>query len=136
MKFVFINDNRVKKKVDTDEETAFAEMHLFQTVICVDGMTPEPDVDWIWDNGLMYRDIPSVTPRQIRQALILSGVSLEAIEAALGTLPEPTRSLAKTEWEYSVAFERRRPLVVQVGVMLGWSSDQLDELWLFAGKIK
>lgn len=136
MKFVFINDNRVKKKVDTDEETAFSEMHLFQTVICVDGMNPEPDVDWIWDNGILYRNIPTVTPRQIRQALILSGVSLQTIEDALDSLPEPTRSLAKTEWEYSVNFDRRRPLVVQVGLMLGWTSNQLDDLWLFAGKIK
>lgn len=76
--------------------------------------------------------IADVTPRQIRQALILSGVSISQIDDALESLPEPTRSLAKTEWEYSTSFQRSRPLVSQVGALLGWSSTQLDDLWLYA----
>ena len=136
MKFVFISNNLVYKKVDTDEETARQESAHYQQIICVDGMVPEPDVDWVFDKGVFYRDIPSVTPRQIRQALILSGISMGMIEDALAGLPEPTASLAKAEWEYSIAFERRRALVEQVGVMLGWTPEQLDNLWLFAGSIK
>lgn len=80
-------------------------------------------------------EIPDVTPRQMRQALILSGVSIETIETALDSLPEPTKSLAKTEWEYSLAFQRSRPLVAQVGALLGWTSEQLDDLWLFAATL-
>lgn len=76
--------------------------------------------------------IPDVTPRQIRQALILSGISMEQIDAALDSLPEPTRSMAKIEWEYSIAFQRSRPLVAQVGVMLGWTPEQIDDLWNLA----
>jgi len=80
-------------------------------------------------------EIPDVTPRQIRQALILSGVSTATIDNALDTLSEPTRSLAKTEWEFSIAFKRKRPLVISVGQMLGWTSEQLDALWKFAGTL-
>lgn len=80
-------------------------------------------------------EIPDVTPRQIRQALILSGVSLQSITDALATLEEPTKSLAMAEWEYSIAFQRNRPLVASVGQMLGWTSEQLDNLWLFAGTL-
>ena len=58
------------------------------------------------------------------------------IDAALATLPEPMKSLAQTEWEYSTEFFRRRPLVESVGVMLGWNSEQLDNLWLLAGSLK
>jgi hypothetical protein len=76
--------------------------------------------------------IPDVTPRQIRQALILSGITIEQVDTALDALPEPTRSLAKTEWEYSISFQRDRPLVASVGQMLGWTSQQLDDLWNFA----
>jgi hypothetical protein len=76
--------------------------------------------------------IEDVTPRQIRQALILSGVSMASIDAALATLPEPNKSLAQAEWEYSNMFERSRPLVTSVGQMLGWTSAQLDALWIFA----
>lgn len=79
--------------------------------------------------------IPDVTPRQMRQALILSGVSLEMIEEALDSLSEPTRSLARVEWEYSIAFQRNRPLVAQVGIMLGWNNTQLDNLWHFAATL-
>jgi hypothetical protein len=85
-----------------------------------------------------YKEKPAihdVTPRQIQQALILSGVSLSSIEAALASLPEPTKSLAQVEWNKSVAFERHRPLVAQVGAMLGWTSDQLDALWQFAATL-
>jgi len=136
MNFVFVNDNKVKKKEETTEELAFLEAAHFQQIICVDGMSPEPDVDWVWDRGVFYRDIPSVTPRQIKQALILSGIFLSQIDEALDTLPEPTRGLAKVEWQESVAFDRRRPLVAQVGIMLGWTPEQLDNLWIFAGSIK
>lgn len=79
--------------------------------------------------------IPDVTPRQIRQALILKGVSMDSIDAALSSMPEPVQSLARAEWEYSIAFQRNRPLVAQVGQMLGWSSNQLDDLWHFAGTL-
>jgi hypothetical protein len=75
---------------------------------------------------------PEVTPRQIRQALILSGVSMQDITDALNNLSEPTKSLALAEWEYSNAFDRTRPLVASVGQMLGWTSQQLDDLWNFA----
>lgn len=85
------------------------------------------------ENGVPY--FPDVTPRQIRQALVLKGVSISMIEDALASLPEPTRTLAQIEWEYSVAFIRRNPLVEQVGLLLGWTSEQLDDLWTFARKL-
>lgn len=80
-------------------------------------------------------EFPDVTPRQIRQALILSGVSMSQIDDALGSLPEPMKSLAMAEWEYSNSFQRNRPLVSSVGQMLGWTSQQVDDLWKFAGSL-
>ena len=79
--------------------------------------------------------IPDVSPRQIRTALILSGVSLTDIDTALNSLSEPMKSIAKIEWEYSVSFQRDRDLVNSVGQMLGWTSDQLDALWHLAGSL-
>jgi hypothetical protein len=102
---------------------------------------PDDTSEQVWTEKLApYAVMPNdlvadVTPRQIRQALILSGVSLADITAALATLPEPTKSLAITEWEYSIAFQRSRPLVASVGSMLGWTSQQLDDLWRFAATL-
>lgn len=79
--------------------------------------------------------IPSISPRQIRQALIINGVTLSEIETALDSLEEPTKSLAKIAWEYSVEFDRLDPLVIQVAQMLEWSETDMDELWLFAATL-
>lgn len=79
--------------------------------------------------------IPDVTPRQIRQALILSGVSLQQIDDAINSLSEPTKSLARVEWEYSNVFQRNRPLVAQVAAMLRWTDTQLDDLWRLAASL-
>jgi len=132
MKFAFINDNQVKKIEDTEEEQAFSQAIYFQQIIQIDSLDPQPEVGWLWESGRLVANIPDATPRQIRQALILSGVSIDMITAALDSLPEPTRSLAKVEWEYSIAFKRNRPLVIQVGLMLGWTHNQLDDLWKLA----
>ena len=79
--------------------------------------------------------VPDVTPRQIRLALIQFGVSEEMILNAISQLPEPTRSVAKIEWEHSTAFQRNRPLVKAVGQMLNWNDAQLDALWANAKEI-
>jgi hypothetical protein len=87
------------------------------------------------ENAPNTSTIPDVTPRQIKQALVLSGVTLQSIDDALNSLSEPTKSLAKIEWEYSISFQRSRPLVNSVGQMLGWTSQQLDALWIYAGTL-
>lgn len=80
-------------------------------------------------------EFPDVTPRQIRQALVLYGISMTEITDALNSLPEPMKTLANVEWEYSNWFQRKRPLVISVGQMLGWTPEQLDDLWKFAGSL-
>jgi hypothetical protein len=77
----------------------------------------------------------SITPRQARQALIISGIGPEQIVTALNTLPSPTKELALAEWEYSTEFFRDRPIVKSVSTMLGWSEMQLDELFIYAGSL-
>lgn len=103
---------------DTTEEEWQAKLAPYAQVI------PEP-----------VKVIADVTPRQIRQALIMSGVTLQQIDDAINSLDEPMRSLARVEWEYSNMFQRHRPLVVQVATMLGWTEQQVDALWELAGSL-
>lgn len=109
----------------------------FDALIRIDNLSPTPGIGWSY-NGSTFaapvippEPIADVTPRQMRTALAIYGV-LTAVEAALDSLSEPTKTLAKIEWDYSIAFQRNRPLVAQVGQMLGWSDAQLDALWIFA----
>lgn len=132
MIYAFVNDNEVKKVEEATEEQVLDQAPHYQQIIPTDGLPRTPKVGWVYVSGKLQPNIKDATPRQIRQALILSGVDMTMVEDALNSLPEPTRSLALTEWEYSISFERNRPLVKSVGVMLGWTEDQLDDLWLLA----
>lgn len=136
MKFAFVNDMKIVKIEDTEEQSALAKSHLYQSVINIDEISPEPEVGWVWDYKTFYKNIPMITSRQIRLGLILSGISLDEITSALNTLPEPTKSLAITEWEYSTLFDRKDELVASVGQMLGWTAEQLDDLWILSGSIE
>jgi hypothetical protein len=73
--------------------------------------------------------LPDITPRQVRQALILSGISIQQIENAIAQLPEPNKSLAQVEWEYSIAFKRINPLVAQIGQIVGKTPAEIDAIW-------
>jgi hypothetical protein len=77
-------------------------------------------------------DLPPVTPRQLRLQLLALGIDQATVVAALNTLPSPTKEAALIEWEYSLDYERHNPLVESVGIMLGWDSSQLDDLWIQA----
>jgi hypothetical protein len=78
---------------------------------------------------------PDVTARQIRQALVLSGVNLSTIDSTIAGLPDPAKTSAQIEWEYSNMFQRYRPLTLEVAAMLSWTSDQLDALWRLAATL-
>lgn len=130
MKYAFINDNEVKFTADFEsEDRAMLEAHLYQQVVLIDGVSPEPQAGWTWSNGVIYREFTPLSPRQIRLALILMGISLSDIDTNLDLLPEPTKSLAKVSWEYSLEFYRDDPLVDAVSGLLGWTSEQADYLW-------
>ncbi len=79
--------------------------------------------------------LKSVTPRQMRLALIISGINLENIESIINSLPEPNKSIAKVTWEYSVEFQRSNPILNQMAPYLGLSSQQVDELFNLASTL-
>jgi uncharacterized protein YlzI (FlbEa/FlbD family) len=87
-------------------------------------------------NSVVTNTVPKiVTPRQIRIALIASGISLDTIENAIAALPEPNKSIAKVTWEYSVEFQRNNPLIASMGPVLGLTESQIDQLFIFAATL-
>ena len=91
------------------------------------------EVQEVEEQIVVLKEVPAVvSARQIRQALVLSGITMAQIEQALNSMPEPNRSLAFIEWEYSNEFQRYRPLTIAVAQMLGWTEDQMDDLWVLA----
>lgn len=77
----------------------------------------------------------SVTRRQARQALLLAGL-LKDVQPAIDAIPDPMqRALAQIEWDDSLEFERKRPLVASIGTAIGLDSAGLDELFITAARL-
>ena len=74
--------------------------------------------------------IPSVSPRQIRQALTRAGLRA-TVEAAVAAGDQDT----KDWWEFSTVFERSNPVVLAMGTALSVSEKQIDDLWILAGTL-
>lgn len=75
-----------------------------------------------------------VTMRQARLALLGAG-KLAAVDAAIEALPEPQRSAARIEWDYSSTVRRSQPLVLALAPALGLSTGQLDALFITAATL-
>lgn len=92
----------------------------------VDALTPEQI------EAAYKATIPQqVTMRQARLALLGAGL-LAGVDAAIESLPEPSKSEAKIEWEYAAVVQRNSGLVPAMGAALGMTEAQLDALFVWA----
>jgi hypothetical protein len=112
------------------------------------GWTVRPDVpvydaeteQCAWENGewvvsAIVPEVPqSVTMRQARMALLGAG-KLSAVDAAINSMPEPQKSAARIEWEYSNEVQRANGLVSALGPALGMTDEQIDALFVAAAKL-
>jgi hypothetical protein len=84
------------------------------------------------DNTPEPADIPPViiqpvSPRQIRQALTATGLRA-SVEAAIAAGEQGL----KDWWEFSTAFDRLHPSVIEMGAALEQPPEALDALWALA----
>ena len=75
-----------------------------------------------------------VTMRQARLALHVAG-KLEAVNAAINALPDPPKTAALIEWEYSNSVRRDSQFVALLGPALGLDAAGLDALFIAAAKL-
>lgn len=76
----------------------------------------------------------SITMRQARLCLHKHGM-LAGVQPSIDALPEPDRTAAQIEWDYSSVVERRRGFVLTIAQSLGITDDQLDELFIEAATL-
>ena len=76
----------------------------------------------------------TVTMRQARLALLQSG-SLSAVNAAIAGMSGAMGEAARIEWEFSSEVKRNQPLVVALTPTLGFTSKQLDDLFILAATL-
>ena len=75
-----------------------------------------------------------VTMRQARLALLENGL-LANVQPAINSLPEPDKTKAQIEWDYSNTLQRGNPFVAILGAALGLSSQDLDDLFIQASAL-
>ena len=96
----------------------------------------------LWHDGDVIRVIPAappsvpaeVTMRQARLALHAAG-KLPAVNAAINALPDPPKTAALIEWEYSSTVRRDSQFVALLGPALGLDAADLDALFVAAAKL-
>lgn len=95
----------------------------------------------LWDGTAITKPAPTqppiprtVTMRQARLALLGVGM-LPAVETAINALPEPQKSAARIEWDYSSEVRRDQPLVMMLAPALGLTAAQIDNLFLQASTL-
>lgn len=91
---------------------------------------PQEEVDKIIADELKARVPPSVSPRQIRQALTRVGLRT-ALENAIANADQDT----KDWYEFATDFRRDNPVVSAMGTILGVPDSDLDNLWILAGSL-
>lgn len=101
----------------------------------------EGGIGWTWDGETLAPPpappVPtpsSVTMRQARLALLAAG-KLAGVDAAIDALPEPSRTQARIEWEYSQDVERSNPLLSLIAPALGLGDNDLDALFVQAAML-
>lgn len=108
-----------------------------------EGLTVGPDggeINSVW-NGTEYippvsnvfiDPITFVSNYQGRAALIQAGL-FSTVDQMVQTLG--TSSLEYQAWEYATNFYRNSPFIISLGAQLGFTSDQIDQLFITANKI-
>lgn len=77
-----------------------------------------------------------ITKLQLKIQLVRMGFDLQIIENAIDTLPEPQKNIAKLSWTEATNFYRDNDMIESVGQILNLTSEQIDELFINAEKIR
>ena len=75
--------------------------------------------------------LPDLPLKKFRRALIEAGL-FAGVEAAIDTLDEPARALARNEFEHSVNVVRTDPWVAALAPALELTDTEIDTLWTWA----
>lgn len=76
----------------------------------------------------------SVSRRQARRALLSVGL-LDAVEAAIASLPVAQRAVARIEWDDSQEVHRDNPFTIQLAVLIGLDEAAVDQLFITASEL-
>lgn len=93
--------------------------------------------------GKCYRDgveIPEPTPEEVplwafRASLVLAGVTEATVDALIGGLSEPAKTVATIQWNYGNFIRRDHPLISQLGGAMGLDAEAINNVFRLAATL-
>ena len=87
----------------------------------------------------MLLPAPVVVPQEVamwalKELCLVRGHAV-AIESALGSLPEPVRTIARNRWENKDTISRGSSIIAAMQSILGWTNSYVDELFIESAKL-
>lgn len=138
MKHAYIINGVAVEVVSSDPHMLFVPHYAAQFVQVPDDVEPgwvqDVNGDWSAPTPVAAAVPQSVTMRQARLALLSTNL-LANVQPAINSLPEPDKTKAQIEWEYSNALERNNAFVATLGAALGLNSAALDALFIQAAQL-
>lgn len=134
MKYAFNDNGILRDVVQANPAQLFDHGYASQFIEVPD----DAQNGWLWDGTNATPPPPppapnpvpqEITMRQARLVLLGAGL-LSGVQTAIDGLPEPQRSAANIEWEFSNTLQRRNPFVLTLGPALGLSAEQIDALFI------
>lgn len=137
MKYAFVKNGVAIEVVESDPALLFVPGYAAHFVAVPDDV----EAGWRLVSGSWSAPPPappvipqSVTMRQARLALLNHGL-LANVQPAINALPEPQRTRAQIEWDYSNGLERGNSFVATLGVALGLDDAAIDSLFIEAAAL-
>ncbi len=136
MAYAFIQNNTIVEVVANNPYMIFVQ-HYAEKFVEVPDSCKTGDVflndEWVTPVPPQY--IPKeITMRQARLALLDAGL-LGNVQAAINSLPEPDKTKAQIEWDYSNSLQRNNSFVSVLGTALGLSEQDIDNLFVQASAL-
>lgn len=133
MRYLLIEGGVVVNAIKVNDPAEFPQWTLVQS--------DAGRIGDLWDGQTFTTPAPvvvvpqSVTRRQAKQALRLSG-KLGLVQFAIDAIADPLqRGLMQDEWDESLTFERNRQSLVAMATAIGLDSAQIDELFITAATL-
>lgn len=92
---------------------------------------------WNLENCSKYKkEIPQEVPLwAFRSILTIMGIAPQ-VDVLINSLSEPQKTVAQVQWQYGNYIERNHPLINSLGINLGLTKDQIDNVFIEAFKLK
>lgn len=73
------------------------------------------------------------SPRQLRIALIQTGISPSIIDAQIDGISDPVqKEISRAEWEYALEIKKEHPLVGMIAASLNLTEQQVTDIFILA----